>query len=207
MMLLHTPPFGNYPPEFSVPKSVVQHAICPQSGKMATENCARTIHEWFLEEQVPKDYCTIHQRYIVKREDGTAMEEVYEVFPPQYSAWSREHHIPEPPEGSTRVYERSRSSPHAARDDSFQLAITSPNNGDFFKIDPLLRREYQMIRITGMVPHSLSDVRFRVDDRDGREYATKGVWWQLQKGIHRFQLVGKQGARSVTSEPITILVE
>jgi len=50
-----------HPQEFRIPPGVVQRLICTESGQLATAHCGEPRLDAFLNEHVPKEYCTIHQ--------------------------------------------------------------------------------------------------------------------------------------------------
>ena len=50
------------PEEFEAPSGVVREVICPESGQLATARCREQKPEYFLLENRPNVYCTIHGR-------------------------------------------------------------------------------------------------------------------------------------------------
>ena len=134
--------------------------------------------------------------------DGKDRARTYEVFPVEYSSWAASEGVPAPPPGARRVSHDTKGKQHGDR-----LSIVSPNPGDYFKIDPVLRREYQVITIAGFVPRGISDVRLRVNATDELPFDNAGVQWQLQKGVYRFQLCGIAENKMVFSAPVVINVE
>jgi penicillin-binding protein 1B len=49
---------GNW---FKVPPGVVKLTVCSESGQLALKNrCPHPVEEYFLADNVPKDYCSIH---------------------------------------------------------------------------------------------------------------------------------------------------
>jgi hypothetical protein len=87
------------------------------------------------------------------------------------------------------------------------LAILSPNDGDLFKIDPSLRREYQTIRIRASIPTGMEDVRLLVDDAESRSASVSGTWWNLTRGKHELRVEGKSGEKRERSKGVRIVVE
>ncbi len=207
VMLLHTAPFGNFPGDFHVPEGLVQERICPRSGKLPTGDCERSTREWFLAGRVPTEPCRVHQRYHFVDDRGIEREEVFVLYPTEYSEWSREQQLPVPPVGAWQAHEKHASFSAHEEGKTSRLAITMPNDGDLFKIDPLLRKEYQRIRIVGLVPDGLTDVTLRIDGKREVAYGGQGIWWQLESGTHRFLLSGRKGDVRVASEPISVSVE
>ena len=48
------------PQEFRVPPGIGQRLICAKSGKLATNRCREKRLEVFLDQNLPKEYCTLH---------------------------------------------------------------------------------------------------------------------------------------------------
>lgn len=201
VMFLHSPPYGQASGEFSVPEHLRQRAVCARSGKVPSLWCEKTITEWFIEGMEPDAACDVHQEYIVRGPDGVERPRVFETFPPEYRQWAAIEGMPQPPPGSRRVS-------YAAADEHIdRLSIVSPNPGDYFKIDPVLRRAYQVITIAGYVPRGVTDVRLRVNGGGEIPFDKGGVPWHLQPGVFRFQLAGIAGHQVVVSAPVVINVE
>jgi penicillin-binding protein 1C len=202
MMFLHMPPFGQPPGDFTVPERVAQRAVCARSGKLPTRLCEKTINEWFIDGKAPAESCDVHREYRIRTADGRERTRTYLVFPPEYRAWASSEGVPVPPPGSRENVREGRSSSHIDR-----LMIVSPNTGDYFKIDPVLRREYQTITIAGFVPRGLSGITLRVNGGQEIPFDETGVRRQLQKGVFRFQLSGYAGEKQCVSLPVVINVE
>ena len=202
MTFLHTPPYGQPPEDFPVPPGLVQRPVCARSGKIPGLACRKTIMEWFMEGKAPVSVCDVHREFIVRGPDGRERRETFEVFPDEYRPWAASERIPVPPPGARRA---SSAAPGSERID--RLSIVSPSGGEYFKIDPVLRREYQKITIAGFVPRGLSGVVLRINGREDIPFGPSGVEWCLQKGMFRFQLQGRKGDAVVTSAPVVINVE
>ncbi len=201
MMFLHTPPYGSPPKEFPIADGVVECSVCPRSGNLPNAWCGRVMKEWFVRGTEPKEVCDVHRLYRVR--EGT--ERVFEIFSREFETWMEMQHISLPPANSRRLISRGQERHTSALDQSF--AFVSPNDGDYFKIDPILRREYQRIRIVGAVPAKISGVTIRIDGGDRIPFQSHEFWWQLKKGAHRLQMEGIVADRLVVSKPITIRVD
>jgi hypothetical protein len=128
---------------------------------------------------------------------------VYELYPPEYAAWQQSKHLPVPPADAVPAeHATDNAGPGRAR-----LAIASPNNGDVFKIDPSLRREYQTMRIRGFAPAGAADVTLTIDNAGSIPFSPNGHAWTLQKGVHRFQLFCLYKSRRMESTIVSITVE
>ncbi|MGD0337236.1 MAG: penicillin-binding protein 1C [Bacteroidota bacterium] len=194
------------PPDFTIPKGIVRQRICSRSGMLPTENCQRTMLEWFYASGIPREHCTIHRRFTVTNEQGEKVSKIFEVYPPEFSEWAEAERLPQPPSHALPFFptdeKAGSSASHLTR-----LSIVAPGNGEIFKIDPVLRPEYQSIKIVGIVPEGTSDVQIRFDDIREFPYTDGGVWWNLQRGIHKFYLRGRAQNKDVVSRSVTITIE
>lgn len=200
--LLHSAPFGRPPMNFVPPKDLVQRTVCARSGKIPTRFCAKTLSELFVEGSRPSDSCDVHREFMILDRDGVSHKRVYEVFPREYSQWAASQGLPTPPPGSRRI-SFSRPGERSVK----HLVIVSPNSGDYFKVDPVLRPEYQRITIAGFIPPAVSRVTLRVNGGKEIPFDKDGVEWTLQKGVFRFQLQGYNKDEKTTSTPVVINVE
>lgn len=198
MMILHVKEDRSLPAPFAVPEGLRTETVCATSGKLPNSFCRKTIREWFVKGKTPLDRCTVHRQFRFANEEGEVVEATFEIFPEEYRAWAAEQHLSLPPPDAVPV-----ATVAAMRS---EFALLTPQNGQRFKIDPILRKEYQAIRILAHIPADVSRVRVRVSDGKKLSYAADGVWWQLQKGEHRFYLEGIQRGRLVRSTPVSIAV-
>jgi penicillin-binding protein 1C len=202
MTFLHSAPYGQPPENFAVPDHLVKRTVCARSGEIPTRFCAKTIDEWFVEGRTPSAPCTVHREYIVPGGDAVGGNRVYEVFPPEYSSWAATEGLPTPPPNA-----RLASRPLSQDEHGRRLMIVSPNSGDYFKLDPVLRPEYQIITIAGFIPSSVSRVTLTVNGKEESPFDEHGVQWKLQKGVFRFQLWGYAEKKKIVSAPVIINVE
>lgn len=202
VMYLHTPPYGRPPVDFVIPQGLIKRTICALSGKLPTVFCRKTISEWFSSEQAPTEECNIHQEYISDRGNSVEEKHIYEIFPDEFRQWASNEGIPAPLPWERRSAKKRNESGRIKR-----FEIVSPNSGDYFKLDPILRPEFQTITIAGFVPPGVSDVTLSINGDRDIPFTASGVQWQLQKGVIRFQLHGVQNSKQVRSAPVTIEVE
>ncbi len=222
MMLVHE---HSKPTDFPVPDGLVQVSVCPVSGLLPGAACVTTIKEEFIRGKEPKQRCAVHQAFRIVTESGSTQRHVYECFPPEYQTWALEERIPQPPAGSVRIAaistqdgmpisdlsidnrQSSPANPQSSFRNSQSFRILSPLPGDIFKIDPVLRPEYQSIKILAAVPRQFSDVKLVVNKNDKKPFDRAGTWWMLKKGTQRLQLEAKNGDRVVLSKPVTVQVD
>jgi penicillin-binding protein 1C len=204
MTLLHSAPYGTVPEKFEIPDGVEQKTLCPRSGKAPTRACPYHVTDWVMKKNnAAPGSCTVHRRFLVRDERGIPQDRVYELYPPEYAAWQQSKHLPVPPADAVPAeHATDNAGPGRAR-----LAIASPNNGDVFKIDPSLRREYQTMRIRGFAPAGAADVTLTIDNAGSIPFSPNGHAWTLQKGVHRFQLFCLYKSRRMESTIVSITVE
>jgi len=224
---LHDPSnlFGN-PPE-----GIVSARICPLSGKLAGNDCPHSIEEMFLEGTEPGEFCQMHQAYWVDSRDGLltspasphAVKKVFIHFPPLYQAWAREMGYPLPPTrysplegGMGGVHspfegDSSHSPFEGGKGDVSQeqrpIEIVHPNDGDVYAVDPVLRREYQTLQLSAVVPPEITQLTWYVDDEQW-EYveAPFQAAWTISPGTHHIYAEGRHDGEILRSREITVYV-
>ena len=196
MMLLHR---NNALQDFVVPVGLQKLEVCPRSGMLPTPACGKSIIEWFQKGKAPVQRCSVHQTFEVTTEKGGRALQVYEVFRPEFSAWAEEERLPRVPANATPV---RTDNPAGYR---LQPIILYPNNGDQFKLDPILRPEYQSVKIVGAAPEKSTSVSVLVDN-DVLDFNPAGVWWSLKRGKHMLRLEAVIGDMKRISKPVAIEV-
>ncbi|MDQ7826046.1 MAG: penicillin-binding protein 1C [Candidatus Eremiobacteraeota bacterium] len=171
--------------DFPMPPGMAEMAICPQSGMLPGDFCPDSMKEYFMEGHVPRTRCDVHRMVKIDRRTGAAAspdcprhyvhEKVYEVYPPLYATWMAEHHISPPPEAMAASPESRKES----------LAVVFPRDGDLFRIDPILRREYQVLHFKAMVPESVKEITWWLDGKPLGLAKYPFVYeWPLRDGVH-----------------------
>lgn len=200
--LIHTPPSG-----------IASARICPLSGDLASENCPHGIEEFFLEGTEPTELCEMHRAYWVDERDGLltepntphSMKKVFLHFPPLYQSWAHDRGYPAPP---TQIspYARLAKTQHAGQERP-SIRITRPNDGDVYAIDPVLRREYQTLQLSAVVPPGMTQIVWYVN---GEPWETVSVpfrtAWVIRPGAHRIYAEGESRGEFVRSQEITVHV-
>ncbi len=200
MMFLHAGPARRTPARFVSPPAMIQMSVCSVSGSLPNPNCTRTILEWFKRSNVPSERCTMHRLFRFTTSSGERIETVFEVLPDEYRQWADEQGLPHPPPDASPIAHQGEANQRSG------LVLVTPIDGQLYKMDPVLRREYQSIRILANVSPSVSNVRLRVGT-DEQPYQAGGTWWQLRKGKHALLLVGMQDGDQVMSDEVVIIVD
>ena len=201
MATLHLSHDRELPPPFEIPKGIVHLPVCALSGKLPTSACSKRILEWFIKGREPVERCTIHQRFAFTGPNGTTTTNIYAILPSEYRQWAADQHLPAPPPDAVRVSDTPAVAEHE------RPALLSPQNGQLYKIDPVLRREFQTLRILAYLPQGVSNTVVHVDGREALPYSADATWWQLRKGVHRFRLEAMLRGKRIHSRSVMITVE
>ena len=183
MLTLHR---KNDPAPFLMPPGVIKKMICSRSGQLPGPWCPVQMPEYFLSGSEPQTNCSVHMVFDLDRRTGLPAnrqtpalqreQRVFETWPDDYSAWLLDNNIPQPPL-------RPMQDP---ADGIELLAISFPDEGDIFKIDPVLKREYQTLLFTAVAPAQVQTLEWLVDQvSTGRVQRPFSYRWPLQKGAHR----------------------
>lgn len=207
MLLLHQ----SHPSvSFTQPEGLTTARICPRSGMLVGKDCPGEMREIFIAGTEPREVCTMHRKLRIDRRNGVLAgrstpreyieERVFEIFPPLFAAWAEKEGIPKPPTNVSRDL-----------GGDVPLAISSPMSGDVFRLDPILRADYQTITIQSLVNAGVHRVSLWMN---GREIASLQPPFRyrlplvsLPKGRHTLVVKGMQGTTHVESQPVTLAVE
>lgn len=202
MLLLHR---DAWPEPFPVPPGIVEKVICARSGEMPGPYCPGTVRELFIAGTEPTRVCSVHRPFLsTANKSGHAHQQVrvYEVWPPPYERWAAGAGLPRPNAGLARP-ERDKQ-PMPTREGP---TITFPDDGDIYKIDPVLRPEFQTLELDVVVPPGVRRLSWWVDDSLlctlEHPFRTR---WPLSRGRHRFQVKAETSASTLLSRPVHILV-
>lgn len=216
MFCLHK---GRWPENFNEPVNLVKAHICPKSGLSVNETCPATIQEIFLPGTILQETCNIHQMIkvdsrngLIARKDCDPMyirKEIYEVYPSIYRIWCVESHIPLPPVTlSSLGYKESLKDTIPINNEiNDDLWISYPDNEDVFVIDPILRKEYQAIKLIPNVPLGVSTIWWIVDGEMYEECkAPFSTTWTIKNGKHIFKIRARINGKIKESPPISITI-
>jgi hypothetical protein len=202
MMLLHR---ASVPRDFESPPGLTTLAVCPRSGKLPNDACGKTILEWFRKGEEPKDRCAVHRFYRIV-DGGRERVNVYEIVPPEFRSWAEEEGILAPPPGAVCISRATLTSQPEGTKNRTTPSILYPVDGDHFKIDPVLRSEYQSIKVMGMSPGNADSLLLCVD-HDRVPFEPSGTWWTLKLGRHVMKIEAMVGTTRQLSAPVVVEVE
>jgi len=197
------------PADFFRPDGIVEYQICPSSGAIPSRACPQCMKELFLLGKEPHESCTVHREVTIDIRTGMeassrcplrfAKRRVYEVYPPLYAEWMSERRMEMPPAHSESSHERKEVGT------SMNPVVIYPKDGDIFRIDPILRKEYQIVHLKTVVPESTSRVEWWVDGKcEGETGYPFTFEWLLRKGTHKVY-VKADGEK--TSDTVQFLVD
>ncbi len=204
MLTLHA---KSDPAAFSITQNLSKVTVCQKSGKLPGANCSLQLEEWFIKGTEPTAVCDVHRAYLIDGRNGRLAApqapkdqvevRVFEIWPEEYVSWMTANKMPMPPASHSEL----------AVEPGQRLAISFPSDGDVFKIDPILRPEYQTLQLEALVPHGTETVEWLIDSvtvaKAGSPYSAR---WQLTEGTHRMQLRVDSPLSSLYSPEISIHV-
>ncbi len=205
---------------FPQPDGIVRVKVCTRSGKLPTKDCPGTMEEVFIKGTEPTAKCGMHHVYRIDDRTGRLADartpkqfvetKLVETLPPIFDAWldrqkaddTRGASNNQPGVGKEPASEQTRRSLTSA-----DFGIAPPENGSVYKIDPSLRRQFQMLDVAVVAGPAYQNVRLFVD---GKLYsnlsAEKIARWALLPGLHEFRLSGEKNGRDLRSAPVRIMV-
>lgn len=143
------------------------HTICRVSGLLASPECPG-ITEHFIPGTAPTKRCDWHAAGTVR-------------FPAEYAEWAAtETGAGAEPPGTAPLPRPVAPSARVAGSPVIRLAITSPENGDRYRVPPGVEARYATIALRATGASSGEALRWYVD---GRPVA--GGRWRIQPGRHR----------------------
>lgn len=186
MLTLHA---ESDPAAFVIPQNLSKVTVCEKSGKLPGANCLQQLEEWFVKGTAPTSVCDVHRAYLIDRRNGRlavpqtpkdqVKERVFEIWPEEYLSWMAANKVPLPPGSYSEL----------AVEPGQRLAISFPSDGDIFKIDPILRPEYQTLQLEALAPHGTNTVEWIIDSVSvAKTKSPYSARWQLTEGTHRMQL-------------------
>ncbi|MBN1543154.1 penicillin-binding protein 1C, partial [candidate division KSB1 bacterium] len=190
LLLLHR---DRDPLPFDRPEGLLRCEICSLSGDLPSPACDQRMQEWFLADQLPLDTCSVDRWIAIDKRTGARADkqtppafiekQKFQLWPEEYTAWLVAHNRPLPPPAATPATATSQQ----------RLQIAFPDDGDLFKIDPILRPEYQILHLEAIVPAGIDTVAWFIDDSLlGRRSYPFSMQWKLRAGEHTLRLIDKK---------------
>ena len=204
---------------FVPPSGMVQVTVCAVSGHLPNAHCTRRRQEWFLAEQVPDQYCSIHRVLLVDKRTGApatettpselADEQVVLCLPPEATEWADQTM-------TTADVPILIADPDSGRVSTWKalppIVLTRPHDNATYSLAPDLPAVSQRIGLLAVCQdtHDIVRVDLYADNEllssvDQPPYSTL---WQLRAGEHRFraEAVDTSGQRWSSAEVrITVL--
>jgi penicillin-binding protein 1C len=90
-----------------------------------------------------------------------------------------------------------------------RLEVTFPRNGDVFKLDPVLRREHQRIKLRAAVPgtEGIAKIEWWINgDKAGEAKSPFSLFWNLRPGSYTIKVTAVKGGSQLESPPVKVVV-
>lgn len=174
------------------PQSLIKAAICTASGMRPNPFCPNQMQEIFPAHKTPSTTSDWHRTIAApalasaQPSAQTLRPRVALFYPALYQPWAKAEGIPQPLLLSTAMETRSnQQSAPSTQPPATSLTITFPDEGDIFKIDPILRQEFQTLLLECVAEERIQQVTWLVDGEILKTVARPfRVRWQLRKGEH-----------------------
>lgn len=193
--------------DFTLPRGVGHRTVCAKSGKLPGKYCHETINEVFITGMVPNTRCDMHRALRLDSRNGLlcsadcpaefVQEKIFEIYPTEYYGWARDSGIPLPPASVSVLSGKGGDGCY----------IEIPKDGEIYKIDPVLRREYQSISLKPKITENVNRLTWHIDNREITSSAFPyTVDWQLEPGKHIIAFTAEGAGRLLKSNKIQITV-
>ena len=90
-----------------------------------------------------------------------------------------------------------------------RLEVAFPRNGDVFKLDPVLRREHQRIKLRAAVPgtEGIAKIEWWINgDKAGEAKSPFSLFWNLRPGSYTIRVTAMKGGSQLESPPVKVVV-
>ncbi|MCL5036501.1 MAG: penicillin-binding protein 1C [Chloroflexi bacterium] len=206
MLYLHK---NSLPPDFPVPAGIGRVPVCPDSGCIPGRHCNNYIMEIFPKGREKNETCSVHRAVMIDSLTGMpaaadtppyrVREKIYRVFDPMYDEWMSKNGEKPPP----AAYAVVRPGLAAVN----KPEICSPSDGSIFVRDPVLRKEYQSIPLSAVVPRSSRGLTWFINGKKVSQEGDRSPRWALKLGRHTFRAeVTLPGKGKVKSSPVEVTV-
>ena len=216
MLLLHQKDDWSW---FEQPEGIVSCIVCPESGELRTEFCPGSVEEIFVAGTEPQTPCSHHS--------ATAVPSLLSFQPDSEqsasSTFSSFFTFSRPTDPGRMVatspslrgfsgHSPGASSPTAARPGSPNpaIAIAFPYDGDIFKVDPILRREHQRLKLRASVSAEAGAAGIVEWLVNGQKIGTSTLpfsfFWNLKPGSYTMKARLIIGPKTEESRPVRIHV-
>lgn len=169
-------------------------SICAASGALPGKYCPQKRYELFTRSTCPTAECQVHKQYRFRRDNGRlagpnepdrdCYKRVLTVWPEKYHAWMAERDMIIPPQSALGSAKRSPLAEAAT-----ELRILYPDDGALYRLDPVLRRQYQKLTAKATIPKDSQQVKWYVDGQEqAKEDQPNLMSWQLRPGVHKIKI-------------------
>lgn len=178
---------------FSVPEDIESLSVCISSGMLPGKYCPARMEEYYLKGIRPGDVCNVHRMIRLDQRTGLPasedcpeefiFEKIYEIYPPEYYEWMVKNGMAFPEEILS-----SEENPSGRGKD---ILITSPAEGDTYRIDPVLRPEFQILYMKAIVSEGIKEIIWFIDGAGAGTTSYPFIYqWHLVPGEHTVKAEG-----------------
>jgi len=182
--------------------------ICPLSGLKPALVCPLRKRELFIRGTSPQDSCDVHKELLIDSRSNLlaapttpsayVRPTLYTVLPDIYHPWMRQKEMAFPPTelASDQDMDTGKSEEERHGTEG-KLQIAYPVSGMIFQLDPILRSEYQKIRLEGIVPNGVQKTSWWINEKRW-DTNTATTMWPLEEGIHTIELRREGGSKGAS---------
>jgi len=186
---------------------LIAQSICTISGSLPNEFCPNQMTEFFLPGVEPTATCGWHRIIEAPTQNefrfagiqsAEPISQLALIYPPLYQPWAKSEGIAQPL--LLREAESGERRATSIKHQASAIQITFPDGGDIFKIDPVLRPEFQTLLLECIVDGDFDKITWLID---GKPIATVRppfhARWQLKKGEHVVEARASKRISEVTN--------
>lgn len=188
---------------FSKPGNIVIKRICPVSGLLVSSHCASEVEEVFIKGREPKKYCNVHKLYY-QEVNGNIRKKVFTVLDSEYKKWCRENNWEIPGKKWKQVSSDKKDIIKMKK-----VKIIYPDNGDIFRVDPVLPEKYQRIELRAEIPEDAEYIEWFFNDKLLKKVRNNEPYrWELERGDYSiYAKVLLISGETLKSKPVKITVQ
>ncbi|MBN1898815.1 MAG: penicillin-binding protein 1C, partial [Spirochaetes bacterium] len=185
---------------FPKPEGIIKVQVCALSGLLPNGSCSHFVEEVYIQGYEPKKMCSFHKRFY-KTAGHKKIFKTFTILPAEYEKWVYEHNI-EKPDKEWLPVKKEEIVMEPVR-------IIFPDDGDKFRIDPHIPREFQKIDFKAKVPEQVKYIEWYLDNHLWQKVDRwQECKWTLQQGNHSIHCIAViDPHNTMTSDSVNIFVQ
>jgi len=192
---------------FSV-SGIITKNVCPLSGLLPNKYCPYAVEEVFVRGNEPSAECNVHKIYY-KEADGKLVKKVFALLPSEYARWCRERNWEFPDKNWHPGKPVQSGSDLAVPDKPEEVKIIYPDDGDIFRMDPVMPEQYQTIELRARIPVKTKSIEWYFNNKLIKTVQkTEVCRWPLERGSFSIHVSASlENGTMIRSKPVTIIVQ